>query len=55
MDITSWEEQRHATLKTAVNVQTTSGGKVNEDISSSTAFTKGQFSNIFRVVGLKTQ
>jgi hypothetical protein len=53
MDVTSWEEQHHTSLKTVVNVQTTSGGMVNQDDSSSTALTQGQFSKIFRVVVLK--
>ena len=55
MKVTSWEEQHHTSLKTVVNVQTTSGGMENQDISSSTALAKGQFSKLFRVVGLKTQ
>jgi hypothetical protein len=55
MNVTSWEEQHHTSLKTVVNVQTTSGGTENLDISSSTALTKGWFSRLFRVVGLKTQ
>jgi hypothetical protein len=55
MNVTSWEEQRHTSLKTVVNVQTTSGGMENQDISSSTALTKGEFSTLFRVVGFKTQ
>ena len=45
-----------ATVKiTVVSFQTTSGGMENQDSSSSTAWTKGQFRKFYRVVGPKTQ